>query len=168
MAKAKKSKKKQKKSNLDVAVVVMIVISILLAVLIYAESGYIGKHLSPMLGGLFGFIKYIIPVGTFAIGIYLAYDDKEYFMSKLIQYLIVILCVSAVMSIYQISIGNITEESELGDILKQAYSLRRKKYRWGCCWNPCSNSFYKNAWNAWNGYFGFRCYCYIDCIYIWI
>ena len=61
MAKAKKSKKKQKKSNLDVAVVVMIVISILLAVLIYAESGYIGEHLSPMLGGLFGFIKYIIP-----------------------------------------------------------------------------------------------------------
>ena len=101
LAKAKKSKKKQKKSNLDVAVVVMIVISILLAVLIYAESGYIGEHLSPMLGGLFGFIKYIIPVGTFAIGIYLAYDDKEYFMSKLIQYLIVILCVSAVMSIYQ-------------------------------------------------------------------
>ncbi len=58
MAKAKKSKKKkQKKSNLDVAVVVMIVISILLAVLIYAESGYIGEHLSPMLGGLFWIYK---------------------------------------------------------------------------------------------------------------
>lgn len=123
MAKAKKSRKKQKKISLDVAVVFMIVVSILLAVLIYAESGYIGEHLSPMLGGIFGFIKYIIPIGTFAIGIYLAYDDKDYLMSKLIQYLIVILCICAVMSIYQISMGSINVEQELGNVLGEAYKL---------------------------------------------
>ena len=76
-----------------------------------------------MLGGIFGFIKYIIPIGTFAIGIYLAYDDKDYVTSKLIQYGIVILCICAVMSIYQISIGSIDVEQELGNVLKEAYSL---------------------------------------------
>lgn len=76
-----------------------------------------------MLGGIFGFIKYIIPIGTFAISIYLAYDDKDYVTSKLIQYGIVILCICAVMSIYQISVGSIDVEQELGDVLNQAYSL---------------------------------------------
>ena len=55
MAKAKKTRKKGKqinknKINADIAIVLMIVISILLAVLIYTESGYIGEILSPMLG----------------------------------------------------------------------------------------------------------------------
>jgi len=54
LAKEKKIKKQtkqdnKKKVNADIAIVVMIVISILLAVLIYTESGYIGEFLSPML-----------------------------------------------------------------------------------------------------------------------
>ena len=79
-----------------------------------------------MLGGIFGFIKYIIPIGTFAISIYLAYDDKDYVMSKLIQYGIVIVCICAVMSIYQISIGSIEVEQELGEVLNSAYHLGEK------------------------------------------
>lgn len=79
-----------------------------------------------MLGGIFGFIKYIIPIGTFAISIYLAYDDKDYVTSKLIQYGIVIVCICAVMSIYQISIGSIDVEQELGNVLEVAYSLGEK------------------------------------------
>ena len=38
-------------------------------ILIYTKSGYLGEHLSPMLGGLIGSIKYIIPIGTFLISI---------------------------------------------------------------------------------------------------
>ena len=67
MAKAKrrktntssKSRKKQNKIDIDLAVVSMIVISILLTVLIYTSSGYIGKTLSPLLGGLMGWMKYL-------------------------------------------------------------------------------------------------------------
>ena len=56
--------RKAKKSKLDinVAVVFMFLISILLAILIYTKSGYIGEHLSPILGGIMGAIKYIIPI----------------------------------------------------------------------------------------------------------
>ena len=67
----------------------MILISILLAVLIYTKSGWIGEHLSPMLGGVIGWIKYIIPIGIFSIAINVACEkDKQYTTSKLLQYLI--------------------------------------------------------------------------------
>lgn len=112
MAKVKNKKKKQvKKLNSDVMVIGMIIISILLAVLIYGETGYVGKTLSPLLGGVFGVVKFLIPLGTFAIGIYLVYDDKEYLTSKLLQYAVVILCICTVMCIYQQSLGNINADS---------------------------------------------------------
>lgn len=124
MAKAKtknktKNVKKQKKMNEDIAIVIMIVISVLLAVLIYTESGYIGANLSPMLGGICGLMKYIIPIGTFGIAIYLVYDDKKYFTSKLTQYGGVLLCIAAVLSIYQISIGNINPDQEFGELIRK-------------------------------------------------
>ena len=51
----------------------MFLISILLAILIYTKSGYIGEHLSPILGGIMGAIKYIIPIGMLFIAIYMIY-----------------------------------------------------------------------------------------------
>lgn len=42
-------RKKEISSNLDFQVVSLIVLSILLAILIYTKSGYIGETLSPIL-----------------------------------------------------------------------------------------------------------------------
>ena len=53
MAKRGRKKKKQQ-VNINVVVAVMIIASILLAVLIYTNSGFIGEHLSPFLGGIMG------------------------------------------------------------------------------------------------------------------
>lgn len=121
MAKSKKNKKGKKSvsNSSDIKIVIMIVISILLAVLIYTESGYIGENLSPILGGICGLMKYIIPIGTFGIAIYLAYDDKKYFNYKLFQYGGILLCIAAVLSIYQISIGNINPNLEFGELLRK-------------------------------------------------
>lgn len=121
----KKSVKRKNKSgiSLDAAVVVMILVSILLAVLIYSNSGVIGEILSPMLGGFIGFVKYIIPIGTFAIALYLAYDDKDYLISKLIQYGILICCLTSILSIYSFSLGNIDYNSNLANIIDRAYYL---------------------------------------------
>ena len=69
MSKGRRSKKKNRKT-LDLQVVSLIIISILLAILIYTKAGYIGETLSPILGGIMGWIKYVIPVGTFAIAIF--------------------------------------------------------------------------------------------------
>ena len=123
--KKKSSKKKQKKNvfNIDVAVVFMIVLSILLFVLIYSNAGVLGEVLSPMLGGMIGFIKYIIPVGTFAIAICMVKDDKDYLFSKLMQYLVFLACVAGMMTIYQISKGNINTSLEFEKVIQVAYDL---------------------------------------------
>ena len=52
-----KRKEKELQRKLNITVMIIIVVSILLAILIYTKSGYLGKSLSPMLGGVFGYIK---------------------------------------------------------------------------------------------------------------
>ena len=62
--KRKYTKNTRKKSgiNIDLAVIGLFLISILLFILIYGEKGAIGEILSPALGGIIGFIKYLILV----------------------------------------------------------------------------------------------------------
>ena len=117
--------RRTKKSKLDinVAVVFMFLISILLAILIYTKSGYIGEHLSPILGGIMGVIKYIIPIGTFLIAIYMTTEDKEYLISKLIQYGIFLVCIATILSVFQYSNGNININSEFQEAVKKGYEL---------------------------------------------
>ena len=77
MAKKRKYKKRKKDNSLDLKVIGTILISILLAILIYANSGSLGSSLSDMLGGMMGWIKYVLPIGTFAIAIKIACNEKE-------------------------------------------------------------------------------------------
>ncbi len=120
----RKKQKKQKQVSLEVEVVGLIVISVLLAVLIYMKSGFIGEHLSPMLGGILGFIKYIIPVGTFTIAIYLACKkDRNYLSTKLVQYTLFLMCIAVMLSVFQISAGNINISKDITNIVEQAYYL---------------------------------------------
>lgn len=124
--KTSRTRKKQNRIDIDLAVVSMIIVSILLTVLIYTNSGYIGKTLSPLLGGLIGWMKYILPIGTFAIAINLACEKKETLSPKLIQYGIFLMCIAVVMCIYQISKQTIDMNKEFGAILQQAYELGQK------------------------------------------
>lgn len=125
-AKRTYTKKKQNETRIDLAVVSMIIISILLAVLIYTSSGYIGKTLSPLLGGIMGWMKYILPIGTLAIAINLACEKKETLSPKLVQYGIFLACIAVIMCIYQISTGNIDMNKDFGNVLNQAYNLGEK------------------------------------------
>lgn len=119
-----KSRSKSKnKLDINVAVVFMLLISILLAILIYTKSGYIGEHLSPILGGVMGAIKYIIPVGTFLIAIYMTTEDKDYLISKLVQYGIFLICIATILSVFQFSNGNINLNSEFSDVVQKGYEL---------------------------------------------
>ena len=123
MAKRGRKAKKTNKIDINVAVVFMLLISILLAILIYTKSGYIGEHLSPILGGIMGAIKFIIPIGTFLIAIYMTTEDKEYLISKLIQYGIFLLCIATMLSVFQFSNGNININSEVSEATKKGYEL---------------------------------------------
>ncbi len=114
---------KKDKIDVNVAVVGMLLISILLAILIYTKSGYIGEHLSPILGGIMGSIKYIIPVGTFLIAIYMASEDKEYLISKLIQYGIFLVSIATILSVFQFSKGNLDITDEFSEVVEKGYEL---------------------------------------------
>ncbi len=101
MSRGRRSKKKTHKVSLQV--VALIIISILLGILIYTNKGYIGEHLSPILGGIVGWIKYIIPVGTFIIALYVAYGQGEQSVKRrLIPYAILLICISVIITVFQI------------------------------------------------------------------
>lgn len=120
----KKNNNKRKTGiNIDLAVIMLFIVSILLFVLIYGEKGAIGEILSPALGGIIGFIKYIIPIGFMVLAICIAKDDRNYITSKLIQYIVLLSCIAATMSIYEISKGTINVDLEFKDIIEASYDL---------------------------------------------
>ena len=128
MAKRKTNKKRRKTtkktvSNIDLAVVALIVVSILLGVLIYAKSGVIGVKLNEILGGMMGIIKYVLPIGIFAMAIKMAIDDDEYLSSKLAQCAILLISFAVLMCVYQVNVGNLTIDKSLSEVVKDSYAL---------------------------------------------
>ena len=124
MAKKRRYKKSKKTaSKLDLAVVVIIMLSILLAVLIYTKSGVVGIKLNEILGGMFGIMQYILPIGGFAIGIKLATDGRDTITAKLLQYAIFIVSLCVLFSVFQISSGELQSNKELSEVVKDAYTL---------------------------------------------
>ena len=121
MAKKKTRRKKKTASKLDLTVVGIIIGSILLAVLLYSKSGFIGIKLNEILGGMLGIIRYLVPVGTLAVGIKLACADNEYVSSKLGQFGIFLISVAIVMSLFQVSSGNLDAGKEFSEVIKDAY-----------------------------------------------
>ena len=117
-------KTKKRASNIDLTIVALIILSVLLCVLIYGKSGIVGIKLNEILGGMMGIIKYILPIGTFAIGIKLALDDDEYLTTKLIQYAILLISIAVLMSAWQINSKEITIlDKDMSTIVKDAYNF---------------------------------------------
>ena len=88
---AKRGRKK-KRDNANISIITMVIFSVLLGVLIYNQSGIMGQQISSILSGVMGFIKYIVPIGTFLIAIYKSYI-------KLFQYALLLVCVAIFMHI---------------------------------------------------------------------
>lgn len=125
MAKKKKRKTTKKgASKIDLTVVGLIVLSILLAVLIYGKSGVIGVELNEIFGGMMGIIRYVLPIGIFAVAIKIACADNKYITSKLIQYAILLISISVLISVYQINKGELSiVNKDISKIVKDAYLI---------------------------------------------
>ena len=130
---------KKRASNIDLTIVALIILSILLCVLIYGKSGVVGIKLNEILGGMMGMIKYVLPIGIFAVAIKIACADNEYISSKLIQYAILLISFSVLMSVYQINTGELTiVDKDLSTVVKDAYNLRStRKWRRSTWRNSC-------------------------------
>ena len=94
-------KRKTQATKIDIVVISLIIVSILLAVLIFTKSGVIGVKLNEILGGMLGVIQYVLPIGIFVIAIKLASEGSEDLMPKLVQYLILLVCLSIAFSVFQ-------------------------------------------------------------------
>ena len=124
MAKRKYKKRQPKKSSLDFGVIITLIFSALLTVLIYAESGYVGIALSDFFGGMFGVIKYILPIGSFAVAIKMACkDDDGYISSKIFQYTLLLIFIAVILSVYEIYNGVINIDQNISDVVKDAFAL---------------------------------------------
>lgn len=124
MAKRKSSKKKKQQKKQDISLIVVIILSVLLTVLIYAQSGAIGIALSDFFGGMIGILKYILPLGAFAVAIKMAcIDDDGYISSKIGQYVLLLIFIAVILSVYQIYNGEINIEQDISEIVKDSYQL---------------------------------------------
>ena len=91
--------------------------------MIYAKSGVIGVKLNEILGGMMGIIKYVLPIGIFAMAIKMAIDDDEYLSSKLAQCAILLISFAVLMCVYQVNVGNLTIDKSLSEVVKDSYAL---------------------------------------------
>ena len=119
---ARRSTKKQA-SRLDLAIVVLFILSILSAVLIYTKSGVVGVKLTEILGGLMGIIRYVLPIGIFAVAIKMACEDRDELAYKLAQYVIFLVSIATLMATFQISSGELIPTKDLTEVIKDAYSI---------------------------------------------
>jgi len=123
---SKNKKKKSVETSKNIHIVVLLILSILLAVLIYGKTGYLGEKLSPILGGIMGWIKCIIPIGVFSIAISIVSNKRELMSTKLFELFIFLVCISAIFSIYQISNKVIDINDGLSENIEIAYDLGTK------------------------------------------
>ena len=114
---------KKQASRLDLAIVVLFILSILSAVLIYTKSGVIGVKLTEILGGLMGIIRYVLPIGIFAVAIKMACEDRDELAYKLAQYAIFLVSIATLMATFQISSGELIPTKDLTEVIKDAYSI---------------------------------------------
>ena len=121
--KRKNTSKKINRLSPEMVIIIMIITGIMLGVLIYTNAGQIGSAINPLLGGLVGIIKYIIPVGFIVTGISLMREDSNYVTSKITQFVIFLMCITVVMHINQISKSNFAYNATFEEVVGEAYKL---------------------------------------------
>lgn len=152
---------------MDVAVISLIILSILLAVLIYTKSGVIGVKLNEILGGMVGIVQYVLPIGIFVIAIKLASGGSEELTPKLIQYGILLVSLSIVFSVFQISSSELQTNKELSEVVKDAYLLGSQSKGGGAIRSLWCSTTYEITRRYWCYYSLSRNCRHFSCIYIW-
>ena len=115
------TRKSKRMPNIDLTICILIVLSILLGFLIYTNSGVIGVKLNEILGGMMGVTRLLLPIGILGVAIKLACTDNEYVSSKLIKFCVLLISISVIMCVIQISSGELIPSKEISESLKDAY-----------------------------------------------
>ena len=64
-------------SKVDLTLMVLILFTLVISIVIYGKGGDLHRILDPVISGIFGPIKYIIPVGSFLLCVSIFKEDKK-------------------------------------------------------------------------------------------
>ena len=82
-----------------------------------------GNLLNEVFGGIFGLLKYVVPIVPFVWAVYLLSNYKENIMAKIVPIAVLMLCFSAIMTLYQI-LNNVLEYNvSFSEVVDRAYHL---------------------------------------------
>ena len=124
MAAKRKYKKRTKKAqSMNLTIIFVMLISVAIAALVYTRSGVVGETLSDVLGGMVGWLKYVLPIGSLIIAIRTASDKTQDISVKLLQYILFIICIAVVFCCIEFSKGSLNANEDLQVTMQTAYSL---------------------------------------------
>ena len=128
MARRKGSVNKKKKQQFvmdnNIKVVVLILVGIVMAVLIYnKKTSTMGIWLNDILGGIFGIIRFAVPIIPFIWAIYIVSKHKESIMAKVIPIATLFLCSATLSSIIQMINGMLAYNLSFSEVMDRAYHL---------------------------------------------
>jgi len=123
MARKKYKRKTKNTARIDVVAVATVVISLLLCVLLYAKSGYIGQLINDFFGGMMGIMRYVFPIGLFVVAIRVASSKEDSMSVKITQFALLLLCITVIMSVHQFNKGGLSLNNEVSTIIQNAYDM---------------------------------------------
>ena len=124
--KSSASNSKKSVSKVDVTLMLLIVFTVIISIVIYGKGGDLHRILDPVISGIFGPIKYIIPVGSFLLCVSIFKEDKKKHFNSILKYSIIIILIASLFSMYHIGKGDIPIAGKFDKILDIGYRLRSK------------------------------------------
>ena len=124
--KSSASNSKKSVSKVDVTLMLLIVFTVIISIVIYGKGGDLHRILDPVISGIFGPIKYIIPVGSFLLCVSIFKEDKKKHFNSILKYSIIIILIASLFSMYNIGKGDIPTAGKFDNILDIGYRLRSK------------------------------------------
>ena len=122
--KSSASNSKKSVSKVDVTLMLLIVFTVIISIVIYGKGGDLHRILDPVISGIFGPIKYIIPVGSFLLCVSIFKEDKKKHFNSILKYSIIIILIASLFSMYHIGKGDIPTNGKFENILDIGYRLR--------------------------------------------
>lgn len=112
-------------NNLDTTFISMVFITILLFVIVYGKSGELSKVIDPIIGGIFGPIKVILPICSAIMCIILASENRRTHMTRIMQYSGLVALFSSIFSIMDMANGTLKIQA-FTKMIENAYILGTK------------------------------------------
>ena len=121
-----KNTRKQATADKTLPTIIMIVVSVLIGVIIYQRTGYMGKSVGSILGGITGLVEMFIPIGLFIVAIVYAKDQTATAREKILEYILLLICLCIILSVSQINTRAIVLNDDLSVSISNAYELGKK------------------------------------------